>query len=245
MIKLVKRFILNTTSKVKLIYLSSGKGTVCPVCQWQGRDYDRVQGRGKPAVNPKCPACGSSPRHRLAYLLLSELLPLHAKKTLHFAPEKCIAPWLKRISDDYLSVDLSSPRAMRHMDITALDLPDNSFSLVWCSHVLEHIEADHKAIAELFRVTQPGGLAVIMVPIYGPNTYEDPTIQSPAERLKHFMQTDHVRLYGLDVQQRLLRAGFDVELKSISDLPDVVVQKYALDYPSTKEIFLCRKGNIN
>jgi SAM-dependent methyltransferase len=242
MIKFVKRTILNTINRTKLIYLSLGQGTVCPVCQWQGRDYDRVLGHGKPAPNPKCPSCGSSPRHRLAYLLLSELLPVHADKTLHFAPEKCISPWLRRISREYLSVDLSSPRAMRHMDITSLDLPDNSYSLIWCSHVLEHIDADNKAMAELFRVLEHGGLAVIMVPVYGAQTYEDPAIQSPSERLKHFKQSDHVRLYGLDIQQRLSSIGFVVELKSISDLSDDVVCKYALDYPSTKEIFLCRKG---
>lgn len=241
MITFMKRTILNTVNSIKLIYLSTGSGTVCPICQWQGRDYDRVRGRGKPAANAKCPSCGSSSRHRLAYLLLSDLLPIHADKTLHFAPEKCVSPWLRRISHDYLSVDLSSPRAMRHMDITALDLPDDNYSLIWCSHVLEHIDQDHKAIAELFRVLKLGGLAVIMVPIYGATTFEDPTIQSPTERLKHFKQSDHVRLYGLDIQQRLANAGFEVQLKSTSDLPDDVVRKYALDYPSTKEIFLCRK----
>lgn len=161
--------------------------------------------------------------------------------TLHIAPESCLEPWLRSISGEYLSVDLSSGSAMEHMDITDLKLEDDRFSLVWCSHVLEHIENDRKAMAELFRILHPSGLAVILVPVYGNKTYEDSKIQSPEERLKHFKQEDHVRLYGSDIQARLVDVGFKVDVLRVSDIPARSVTEHALEYPSTKEIFLCSK----
>jgi predicted SAM-dependent methyltransferase len=172
---------------------------------------------------------------------LKDILVDHANKTLHIAPEQCIDPWLRSISEEYLSIDLMSASAMENMDITNLRLEDSRFSLVWCSHVLEHIENDRKAMAELFRVLRPSGLAVIMVPIYGATTYENPEIKSPAERLEHFKQEDHVRLYGLDIVNRLQETGFKVDVLQVSDIPVESVRSHVLEYPSTMEIFLCTK----
>lgn len=195
----------------------------------------------KPAVCLICPSCRSYERHRFAYLALKETLPDHAEKTLHIAPERSLEPWLRSISGEYLSVDLSSASAMEHMDITDLKLADGRFSLVWCSHVLEHIENDRKAMTELFRVLRPSGLAVISVPIYGNKTYEDPGLKSPEERLRHFKQEDHVRLYGSDIERRLADTGFNVQVLRVADISPRIVARYALDYPSTREIFLCNR----
>jgi predicted SAM-dependent methyltransferase len=195
----------------------------------------------KPAVFKICPSCDSWERHRFAYHTLKDTLAKHADKTLHFAPEQCIETWLRSISKEYLSVDLTSPSAMEHMDITNLRLEDSRFSLLWCCHVLEHIENDRKAMAELFRVLRPSGVAVIMVPIYGTTTYENPEVRSPADRLKHFKQEDHVRLYGLDIENRLQDTGFKVDVLHVSDISIESVKSLGLEYPSTNEIFLCTK----
>lgn len=125
---------------------------------------------------------------------------------------------------------------MENMDITDLKLQDDSFSLVWCSHVLEHIENDRKAIAEFFRVLRPSGLAVILVPIYGAKTYEDIEIQSPEERLEHFKQEDHVRLYGSDIESRFADVGFKVDVLRVSDIPAGSVAKHVLEYTSTRDL---------
>lgn len=130
---------------------------------------------------------------------------------------------------------------MEYMDVTDLRLQDDRFSLVWCSHVLEHVENDRKAMAEFFRVLRPSGLAVILVPVYDEKTYEDIQIRSPEERLKHFKQEDHLRLYGSDIESRLADVGFKVDVLRVSDMPARSVAKHALEYPSTKEIFLCNK----
>ncbi|MFQ3596235.1 MAG: class I SAM-dependent methyltransferase [Sphingomonadaceae bacterium] len=175
--------------------------------------------------------------------MLKDMLPAFGDSVLHVAPEGQVEKWLRSFARSYLSIDLSAPRAMRHMDLTALDLPDESFSLIYCSHVLEHIEEDRKAMAELRRVLRPDGLAVIMVPIREGGTYEDPTIRTPAERLVHFHQGDHVRIYGLDIVDRLTAAGFDVEVLRVSDHPRAVVERMGWDYPSTREIFLARPAD--
>lgn len=238
-----KRFRLmpGLVKRLRFFYLSLGSSRACPICGWTGHAFQRIPFPDKPADSFACPQCGSAERHRFAYLTLKEKLAGCADKTLHFAPERCVVPWLRSISKDYLSVDLYSPAAMQRMDIVNLTLPDASVSLLWCSHVLEHIEDDRKAIAELYRVLRPGGLAVLMVPVYGSTTYEDPSINTPAGRLEHFKQEDHLRLYGLDFDQRLKAAGFGVEVLSVADLPARDVERYGLDYPSTREIFLCTK----
>jgi SAM-dependent methyltransferase len=226
----------------KFFHLSAGSARECPICGWRGQSFARRSYPYKPADCLVCPSCGSFERHRFAYIALKDRLTDYAERTLHIAPEKCIERWLRSISRDYLSVDLSSPSAMEHMDVTELKLPDEAFSLVWCSHVLEHIENDRKAMAELLRVLRPSGVSVILVPIYGSKTYEDPEIQSPEDRLKHFKQEDHVRLYGSDIEWRLADIGFKVNVIRVSDMPAKIVARHALEYPSTKEIFLCSKS---
>ncbi|HUV04953.1 MAG TPA: methyltransferase domain-containing protein [Armatimonadota bacterium] len=226
---------------VSRFYLSFGSSKACPICGWTGHRFMIRKNPVKPAPSHICPSCGSSERHRFAFLALIGRFSARCEKLLHFAPEKCLEPWLRSISKEYVSADLCAPSAMLHMDICNLGLADNDFTAIWCSHVLEHIENDRKAMSELFRVLRPGGCAVIMVPVYGDNTCENPEIKAPRERLKHFRQEDHVRLYGLDITHRLGDVGFRVTTISTSGISDDQVSKYQLEYPSTREIFLCEK----
>jgi ubiquinone/menaquinone biosynthesis C-methylase UbiE len=99
-------------------------------------------------------------------------------------------------------------------DLTGLCFSDVAFDLVVCNHVLEHIPDDRVAMRELLRVMRPGGLAVLQVPI-GLSlaaSREDAKVVSEEERLHHFGQADHVRIYcASDYVARLQRAGFAVE----------------------------------
>ncbi len=237
---LIRRVLREVKRRATLFRLSRGAGKSCPACGWTGGAFDRRFRPNKPAPTDLCPSCGSSERHRFAFFVLKQRLTASAR-TLHFAPERVIERWLRSISGEYLSADLSAPEAMRQMDLTDLPLDDDAFTLIWCSHVLEHIEDDRKAMAELYRVLAPGGVAVVLVPMYGDATYEDPAIRTPAERLQHFKQEDHVRLYGADIRQRLEGAGFAVEVLSTADFAPADVERYALAYPSTNEIFVCSK----
>ena len=107
---------------------------------------------------------------------------------------------------------------MVEMDLTDTRADDDSFDMILCSHVLEHIPDDRKAMAELHRILRTGGHLFIQVPIGDKPTYEDFSITSPQERERAFGQKDHVRIYGPDIVQRLADAGFRVQTVKASDL---------------------------
>jgi SAM-dependent methyltransferase len=211
----------------------------CPFCGWFGYRFEPFGNAMVRRDDAQCPICGSLERHRVAFLLLREKIGL-AQKVLHVAPERLLVPWLVSLSSEYLNVDLHHP-AMRRMDITATGLPGGSKTLIWCSHVLEHIADDRKALSEMLRILAPGGLLALQVPIGGDATFEDPSVTSDAERQEKFLQEDHVRLYGRDLKQRIEAVGFACEMLTTADLPMGQQTLYAVKASLYQEVFLCRK----
>jgi SAM-dependent methyltransferase len=167
----------------------------------------------------------------------TNLFDAPVKRMLHVAPEPEFGVKLQEHPMlDYLSVDLQMPSAMVHMDITDMTFEDASFDVVYCSHVLEHIPDDRKALAELHRVLKPGGWAILQVPIVRERTEEDPSVTSVEERLARFGQGDHVRAYGPDYRERLAQAGFEV---TVDDFAAQLDGRFNVD-PS-EPVFLCTK----
>ncbi len=132
---------------------------------------------------------------------------------LHIAPEQ---PYLKKFKAmknlDYTTADLESPIADIKMDIREMPFEDNSFDVLFCNHVLEHIDNDKKAMQEILRVLKPNAWAILQVPLDRTlkSTYEDFSITDPKEREKKFGQYDHLRVYGKDYKDKLEDAGFEV-----------------------------------
>jgi SAM-dependent methyltransferase len=224
---------------------ASGK-LYCPICQSNVR---RFLPAGKASrANARCPICGSLERHRLDWLLFAKKTDLFdgsPKTMLHVAPEKFLSARFRRLKNlNYLSADLSNPRAMVQMDITNINYPDNTFSVIYCSHVLEHVQNDRKAIAELYRVLRQDGWAVLQVPITVERTYEDPAIIEPEERKKHFGQQNHVRRCGPDYVERMRSAGFVAEVLRTTDLANESDCARMGLQPDTM-IFFCRKPSFN
>jgi SAM-dependent methyltransferase len=120
----------------------------------------------------------------------------------------------------YLTADLKEPWVDIHFDIQRAPLPSASFDVIICSHVLEHVADDRRAMRELFRLLRPGGWAHLQVPIhpYRRSTLEDRAINTAELRQRHYWGPDHVRLYGLDYFERLAEAGFVVETVSMPDI---------------------------
>ena len=168
-----------------------------------------------------CPRCGALERHRFVWRYFetkTDLFDGRPKRVLHVAPERCFTPRLRRrLGLGYTTADLRDPRAMLRMDITRIELPDGSFDVVYCSHVLEHVPDDRAALRELHRVLRPGGWAILLVPITAERTIEDPSVLDPLARLKTFGQRDHVRRYGPDFVDRLREAGFAVKVERVRD----------------------------
>lgn len=192
--------------------------------------YGRVHSR----PNVLAPDSLSLERHRLQWLYLQRKTDFFQKpaKVLHMAPEQCFMDRFKALGHlDYTTADLNSPWADVHCDICALPFEDNTFDVVFCNHVLEHIEDDKKAMQELLRVMKPGGWAMLQVPIDYNNetTYEDPSITDPKEREQHFWQDDHYRLYGRDYADVLDKIGFESrEIDFINEFSDTEIERFAL-----------------
>lgn len=134
---------------------------------------------------------------------------LAGKRILHFAPEKAVAERM-RGNPLYETADLNQPGVTHRVDIKGTALPDASYDVVIANHVLEHIDDDHAAMRELFRLLKPGGIAVLSVPLNASRheTYENTAIHGTAERFAHFSAEDHIRYYGLDFTDRLASVGF-------------------------------------
>lgn len=212
------------------------RGVACPVC---GAHYRKFMPYGyvRSRANALCPNCLSLERHRLLWLWLERETDLLKRlpRTLHIAPEVCLMRRLKRPfaarPEHYVTADLESPLADLHFDVQQIPLADDSFEVLICNHLLEHVADDRQAMRELHRILQPGGWGVLLSPVEldRPQTFEDDSITDPAERTRIFGQYDHRRIYGTDFADRLREAGFEVEvIDYAARLGETLRRRYAL-----------------
>lgn len=223
--------------------LHVGNKIECPCCGYKARTFATYGYETR--VNALCRWCLSLERHRGLWLYLHERtnILIDPVKVLHFAPEHQFQELLKNSKNvDYISADLDMPTAMIKLDITNITFDDNTFDVILCNHVLEHVPDDGKAMSELYRVLKPGGWAILQTPMStDAETIEDLTITDPKERERLFGQDDHVRTYGLDKKDRLEEAGFEVVLDQyLNELPENVLRHYAI---VKEDIYLCKKNN--
>ena len=191
-------------------------------------------GYEKQRDNVLSPSTLSLERHRLLWLYLQSETDFFVKplKMLHFAPEQAFYRRFRQQQNlDYTTTDLSSPLADVKADICQLPFEDNTFDVIFCNHVLEHIPDDTQAMRELYRVLKPGGWAVLQIPqdLSRATTFEDDSITDPKERAKIFGQYDHVRVYGRDYFDKLRSIGFEVqEIDYTQTLSKEQVERYCL-----------------
>jgi len=191
-------------------------------------------GYGEQRNNVLSPSTLSLERHRLLWLYLKSETDFFTanKSVLHFAPEQCFLNRFRALKNlEYTTTDLESPIADVKADICNLPFKDNSYDIILCNHVLEHIPDDTKAMQELYRVMKPGGFGVFQIPqdLNRGLTFEDDTITDKAERSKIFGQYDHVRIYGRDYFDKLRSFGFTVkEVDFTATLTDAEIMTYCL-----------------
>ncbi|TPV35695.1 class I SAM-dependent methyltransferase [Paucihalobacter ruber] len=191
-------------------------------------------GYGKQRENVLSPSTLSLERHRLLWLYLKNETDFFTaeKKVLHFAPEQAFYKRFRKMKNlDYVTTDLNSPLADVKADICNLPFNDNSFDVILCNHVLEHIPDDTKAMQELFRVLKPEGYGIFQIPqdLLREKTFEDDSITDQKERAKIFGQYDHVRIYGRDYFDKLRSIGFKVtEVDYTKKLNQTEITRFAL-----------------
>jgi SAM-dependent methyltransferase len=195
-----------------------------------------------PYMTALCPNCLSMERYRLLCRFLVEETDFGTQpiRMLDVAPTYAFQEFCRRFPMvDYLSIDLQSDLAMKHMDLTALDLESDMFDFLTCYHVFEHIDDDLAAARELYRVMKPGGWGIIQVPILIKKTVQRHELsEAEAERILKF--DDHVRGYGKDFPELLAKAGFQVEVVEYAGAFDEDERKrYGID--AREDLHVCRK----
>ena len=219
LLKNLPRTFLQRVSK-PFFYLISffyrGNNVNCPVCD---SSFSKFFPYGRDVrENALCTNCLSLERHRFLYIFLKDIKKTTNQnaKVLHIAPEICLIKKFNRIKNfEYITADLDSPLADVKMDIHNMTFDDNSFDLIICNHVLEHVEDDILALKEIRRVLKKEGYGIIMIPFYYPIpeiTLEDDSVTNPEEREKIFGQSDHLRKYGKDFKKRFESSGMKIEV---------------------------------
>jgi len=208
---------------------------VCPICNFEGRflklpeaflDNYKIHGLAYPLSdfetlnieNYNCKNCGASDRDRLIALYFKKQFKSKDNfnvSLLDFAPSSSLFRFISEFNFKYRSADLYMENVDDKIDIQEMNIyEDATFDIFICSHILEHIDDDIKAMQELFRITKKNGIGVCLVPIplsLNKSMEDKKYLSSEHLRWKYFGQDDHVRMYSkIDFIKRLSNVGFNV-----------------------------------
>ena len=201
--------------------LSTKRERECLACGWSGRKFLPDWGFDRIVPDTVCPSCGCYSRYHLYFWWLRRFLGVQPCsemiRVLEIAPRQCSAAFFEQAVHvhSYSSCDLSSSLAMSRQDVTSLGFRDDTFGIVLCSHVMEHVRADVTGMRELYRVTSsPEGVALIQAPVaWSRQRTREYSAPRPEE-------SGHVRSYGRDYVQKLESAGFRVEILDTAEQLD-------------------------
>ncbi|MCU0605869.1 MAG: oligosaccharide flippase family protein [Candidatus Edwardsbacteria bacterium] len=221
----------------------------CPVCRRRVRGFERLpdayfrqwmkhryvhsifNGETINILAYACPSCGASDRDRLSALYLDAYLAGKELQLLEMAPSRPLAALIRSHRGvRHRTADLHMPGVDDTVDITDMSIyPDGNYDFIICSHILEHVEDDVKAMRELYRVLSPGGRAILMVPIQL-GLERDYQVGGPltaAERWHHYGQDDHVRTYS--------KPGFTAKVQSVG----FTIEELAVDHFGRQQFDRC------
>ncbi len=168
-------------------------------------------------VRHRCPVCGGVDRERMIVTFLNDigLQTMNGIKLLQFAPSAVLEQWIKTNCPKtvYESTDLCMEGVTFQADIQDMYMvEDDSYDIIICSHVLEHVEDDKKALRELRRILKPDGMILFLVPVdLSCEGIDEAWGLSEEENWKRFGQGDHCRRYGKQAMlQRIENEGLSV-----------------------------------
>jgi predicted SAM-dependent methyltransferase len=160
-----------------------------------------------------------------------------------FGAEYSIKKWFDRNDYYYTTADLFNRSADIKADIQNTPFGDETWDLIICNHVLEHVPNYKDALTELRRILKINGQLELTVPTDRSfeTVYEDATITSKEERIKAYGQSDHVRIFGNDFEKILLELGFSVEVIDGNELPAEIVGIIGPANYDDNRVYICKK----
>ena len=249
------RFLLKIKHKTAMAFNPKNKSLYCPCCgirckaftqsvDYKGyADFYDISLFEKHRQDILCPVCGSLPRHRiLAQWFEDHKESLNSKRILYFAPERGMITWFKNNKIRPVTADLFDPFTDLKLDIQNTGLDDDSYDVVICNHVLEHVGDYKTALKEIKRILKHDGVLICSFPMSPDVEYldEDADITSDEDRLKRYGQSDHVRLFGMKADALIAGEGFDVTVIDGDNYPDEILPVTGpCDYDINR-LFLCK-----
>ena len=212
----------------------------CPICDYHGPFMHKNN-----RLRAKCPKCGELERARMAMLVIDQIYDeKRASETdvLHISPENFLRKIFKKKYKSYISSDLYREDVDHQFDIQSIPYPDNTFDLVFASHVLEYVKNDKQAIKEIKRVLRPGGLAFLPVPMLHEKTI-DFEKRPPNKRIIRETGIDYfdryrevfneVKIYKPDSFDERFNLTIDME-----DISDSTLEKHKYQLPNLLPVCL-------
>lgn len=152
-----------------------------------------------------CPACGANDRDRLIISFFEKeglKTTVEGTKLLQIAPAKTLENWIVNNCPqiEYETTDLFMEGVTFKSDIQDMHMVESeTYDIIICSHVLEHVQDDRKALREMKRILKQNGKLVFLVPIdLNSEHIDEEWGLSEAENWRRFGQGDHCRRYGRD-----------------------------------------------
>lgn len=184
-----------------------------------------------------CPRCGSTDRERhlrLFFERLHILEPIRGGSVLHMAPEPRLGEFVRGYNPSlYVKGDLfPSDESIQRIDLEQIPFSDETFDMVICNHMLEHVDDPEAVLRQLHRVLKPGARIICQTPFAArlTKTLEEPLLQSPDDRLFFYGQEDHLRFFGRDIEQIITKAGFVGRLvPHVEILPEIDPESFGVN----------------
>lgn len=186
-----------------------------------------------------CPHCYASDRDRLivSFLKKEGLPEAGGMKLLQIAPAGIISAWIEAYCPhiDYQTTDLYMDQVSFRSDIMDMHMvSDETYDVIICSHVLEHVRDDAKALSEMKRILKPDGKVVFLAPIdLDASGIDEEWGLSEAENWRRFGQGDHCRAYDKSGLMRRLENQFYVHSLDKNYFGEEVFRQCALTDTST------------
>jgi len=236
-------------------WMSYPKKVQCNICQWEGRQFLSDSWH----EHIFCPRCRLQVRQRLFMASLQYIEGftfneiITSKRILHFAPEEIISLKIRDKAAHYATADLLRQDCDVKADMSNMpEIKNESYDVLIAFDVLEHVPDYQNALEEIHRVLSSKGMGIFTVPQKDnlSETFEDPTIITRKERLKHYGQWDHLRIFGDDFVEIVESKGFAVTVVDESNFSNDLQKKHVL-FPSMpskhpfatnyRKVFFCKK----